>query len=271
MSDLFSSILDDLSSFPSLTVDGDPPSTTGGLADLGSQAVGLSGSGGRKKSYRLFVVEASEAAGNVCFKQIGRSMTACVKSLCQTHHQKASSQPWDSETGTFYIMKTDTVIFMDPKVSSEKMTPDLYQYFLTAEQSIEEWSEKFAFIASSDSVSITMEQMASGEANNRKASDYKTPTKFLGVDILPELGLLAYQREVLDPESLAADDGGLLRMARILGDIESSLIENAAALNTMHTAMGDELTICRATSGFLLTKIERSQALLGEVSDDINN
>jgi hypothetical protein len=216
-------------------------------------------------------VEASEAAGNVCFKQIGRGMTACVKSLCQTHHQKASSQPWASETGTFYIKKTDTVIFMDPKVSSEKMTPDLYQYFLTAEQSIEEWSEKFAFIASSDSESITMEQVASGEANNRKASDYKTPTKTLGVDILPELGLLAYQREVMDPESLAADDRALLRMARILGDIESTLIENAATLNTMHAAMCDELSICRSTSGFLLTKIERSQALVGKVSGDINN
>jgi hypothetical protein len=50
MSDLFTSILDELSSFPSLTVDVDLPSTTGGLADLGSQTVGLSGSGVFSKS-----------------------------------------------------------------------------------------------------------------------------------------------------------------------------------------------------------------------------
>jgi hypothetical protein len=62
MSVVFSSMLDDLSSLPSLTGDGDPPSSTGGLA------VGLGGAGGRKKLQCFFIVEASEAAGKVCSK-----------------------------------------------------------------------------------------------------------------------------------------------------------------------------------------------------------
>jgi hypothetical protein len=54
-------MLDDLSSLLSLTGDGDPPSSTGGLA------VGLGGAGGRKKQC-FFIIEASEAAGKVCSK-----------------------------------------------------------------------------------------------------------------------------------------------------------------------------------------------------------
>ena len=132
-----------------------------------------------------------------------------------------------------YILKSETVIFMDPKTSGKKFLPELYRCFKSTANTIDEWTNKFTLISSSDASKITKEHLAGSEAQFERASVYKTPTKSVGTydydqeDILPNLGNLDYQKVVTDPETFAEElqnDLGMLCIARIVGDIESRLI-----------------------------------------------
>jgi hypothetical protein len=164
-----------------------------------------------------------------------------------------------------FILKTPTVIFIDPVMDSGLLSDDLFDEWMHREKPIESWRIKFSLASSIDSMDVTSELMQKSEDHLERAVEYKTPSKAPGgfdyneQEILPALEEFAYSsKRITDPEVFAEDlqyATGWIKLTPVVGELESQSIDGALEIKAMHEAVKSELMDNGTTLGFPLKGI----------------
>jgi hypothetical protein len=240
------------------------------LVGVGGESGGMAGT--KEKTFPLYLVDASKAEGIVVsFRRIGKGATmACVKMNCTTNHGKTKTL--SPVIGMLFILKTATVIFIDPVRDIEFLLDDLFNEWMYGEKLIESCRIKFSLASSIDSMDVTSELMQKSADHLERAAEYKTPSKAPGgfdyneQEILPALKEFAYSKPITDPEVFADDlqyATGWINLTRVVGELESQSIDGALEIRTMHEAVESELMDNCTTLRLLNLKIDQARSKIG--------
>ena len=95
------------------------------------------------KRYKLWICP--DEGHNLCFRIIGQGgSTFCILSKCSTNHK--SGKHFEPRPGYIYVMKTTSIVFVSPSISSKVINVELLSKWLEDACSIDEWHKRFLLL-----------------------------------------------------------------------------------------------------------------------------
>jgi hypothetical protein len=160
------------------------------------------------KRFRVVhISQRAEEYGLYCFTTIGQGPCVCVGVNCVINHQGARVE--SIPPGTLLVLKGGNAAFLEPRIASERLSPEVVVSWVSLSKTLDSWNKHFALVdsvgldqvedaaAGIDAKPATHADIEAKEEFARQAHNFRTPLrkrKGAVFEETPTLGYSPYKR-----------------------------------------------------------------------------
>ena len=221
--------------------------------------------GNRVKIYQLPVD--IKNYNKVCRKLIGQGGTFCIKEGCTRSHRGAGEA--NTSPGTFYVKtRTNDSVFIEPSVTSNKLTEEVIEVWEASRYTLDEWAAKFSIANENSEPPLNSQILEDTENVKNYIKITKTPLKVprdpIDKDDLTLFEASPYKRKFDDEDSFLNSDLNISVIKDFFLHVESGL----ESLSTAYVDTAGDVRIVKATiekdHRTLLSRIQDIEGMLGK-------